>query len=33
VNPGVKGEIDVFSFGADGSPGGDGNSADIGSWQ
>ncbi len=33
VNPGVKGEIDVFSFGADGQPGGDGNNADIGSWQ
>jgi general secretion pathway protein G len=33
VNPGVKGEIDVFSFGADGAPGGDGNNADIGSWQ
>ena len=24
VNPGVKGEIDVFSFGADGQPGGEG---------
>ena len=33
VNPGVKGEIDVFSFGADGQPGGDGNDADVGSWQ
>jgi len=33
VNPGVKGEIDVFSFGADGQPGGEGKSADIGSWQ
>ncbi|MFO1217750.1 MAG: type II secretion system major pseudopilin GspG [Burkholderiaceae bacterium] len=33
VNPGVKGEIDVFSFGADGQPGGDGKNADIGSWQ
>jgi len=33
VNPGVKGEIDVFSFGADGQPGGEGNDADIGSWQ
>ena len=32
-NPGVKGEIDVFSFGADGQPGGEGNNADIGSWQ
>jgi hypothetical protein len=31
--PGVKGEIDVFSFGADGQPGGEGQDADIGSWQ
>jgi len=33
VNPGVKGEIDVFSFGADGQAGGEGNDADVGSWQ
>jgi general secretion pathway protein G len=33
VNPGVKGEIDVFSFGADGQPGGEGKDEDIGSWQ
>ncbi|MED5622179.1 type II secretion system major pseudopilin GspG [Ideonella sp. BN130291] len=33
INPGVKGEIDVFSFGADGQPGGDGKNQDIGSWQ
>jgi general secretion pathway protein G len=33
LNPGVKGEIDVFSFGADGQPGGEGKDADIGSWQ
>ena len=33
INPGVKGEIDVFSLGADGAAGGDGNNADIGSWQ
>lgn len=32
LNPGIHGEIDVFSFGADGAPGGDGNDADIGSW-
>jgi len=30
--PGIKGELDVFSFGADGQPGGVGNDADIGSW-
>ena len=29
LNPGVKGEIDVFSYGADGKPGGEGNDADI----
>ncbi len=33
LNPGVNGEIDVFSFGADGQPGGEGKNADIGSWQ
>jgi general secretion pathway protein G len=33
LNPGVKGEIDVMSLGADGQPGGDGKNADIGSWQ
>ena len=32
LNPGVHGEIDVFSYGADGAPGGDGYDADIGSW-
>ena len=32
LNPGLKGEIDVFSLGADGQPGGEGNNADIGSW-
>ena len=32
LNPGVKGEIDVLSFGADGQSGGDGKNADIGSW-
>lgn len=32
LNPGLKGEIDIFSLGADGQPGGEGNNADIGSW-
>jgi general secretion pathway protein G len=32
LNPGLHGEIDVFSFGADGQPGGTGIDADIGSW-
>lgn len=33
LNPGIKGEIDVMSFGADGQAGGEGKNADIGSWQ
>ena len=32
LNPGVRGEIEVFSFGADGQAGGSGIDADIGSW-
>jgi len=32
LHPGVRGELDVFSMGADGAPGGEGNDADIGSW-
>lgn len=32
LSPGIKGEVDVFSLGADGQPGGTGNDADIGSW-
>ncbi|MGA7782950.1 MAG: type II secretion system major pseudopilin GspG [Paraburkholderia sp.] len=31
-NPGVHGEIDVFSYGADGRQGGEGSDTDIGSW-
>ncbi len=30
--PGVHGEFDIFTYGADGAPGGDGADADIGSW-
>ena len=33
LNPGVKGPIDIMSFGADGKAGGEGKDADIGSWQ
>ena len=33
LNPGVKGEIDVFSLGADRARGGEGGGADIGSWE
>jgi general secretion pathway protein G len=32
LNPGVRGELDVFSTAADGAAGGEGNDADIGSW-
>lgn len=32
LNPGVHGDMDIFSAGADGTPGGEGNDADIGSW-
>ena len=32
LSPGVKGEIDVFSYGADGQPGGTGEDTDVGSW-
>lgn len=33
LNPGLRGEIDVFSLGADGQPGGSGADADVGSWE
>ncbi|HSH26542.1 MAG TPA: type II secretion system major pseudopilin GspG [Wenzhouxiangella sp.] len=33
LNPGVHAEIDVWSFGANGSPGGEGINAEIGNWQ
>jgi general secretion pathway protein G len=33
LNPGINGEIDVFSLGSDGQAGGEGKNADIGSWQ
>ena len=32
LNPGLRGEIDVFSFGADGLAGGEESDADIGNW-
>ncbi len=32
LNPGSKGEIDVYSFGRDGKPGGEDVDADIGNW-
>ncbi|GGX90954.1 type II secretion system protein GspG [Massilia dura] len=33
LSPGIKGEVDVFSQGADGQPGGTGEDADVGSWE
>lgn len=33
LSPGVKGEVDVFTLGADGQPGGSGEDADVGSWE
>ena len=32
LSPGVRGEIDVFSLGADRARGGEGSAADIGNW-
>jgi len=32
LSPGVYGEIDIFSYGADRKPGGEGYAADIGNW-
>jgi general secretion pathway protein G len=32
LQPGLHGEIDVWSLGADHEPGGEGSNADIGSW-
>jgi len=32
LQPGQHGEFDLYSFGQDGKPGGDGYEADIGSW-
>lgn len=30
--PGQHGDVDIYSYGADGRPGGDGDDADIGNW-
>jgi general secretion pathway protein G len=32
ISPGLHGEVDLFSYGADGKPGGTAQDADIGSW-
>jgi general secretion pathway protein G len=33
LSPGVNAEVDIFSYGADGRPSGEGVNADIGNWQ
>lgn len=33
LSPGTHGDFDIFSYGADGQPGGSGADADIGSWE
>jgi general secretion pathway protein G len=33
LQPGQHGSIDVYSYGADGKPGGEGEAADIGNWE
>lgn len=32
IEPGQRGDIDIFSFGADGKAGGEGEDLDIGNW-
>jgi general secretion pathway protein G len=32
LNPGNHGEIDIYTLGADGRPGGEGLDADVGNW-
>jgi len=32
LNPGSRADIDVYTLGADGRPGGEGESADVGNW-
>ncbi len=33
LSPGVNGDFDITSYGADGEPGGDGKNADVNSWE
>ncbi|RLA25785.1 MAG: type II secretion system protein GspG [Gammaproteobacteria bacterium] len=33
LNPGQNGEIDIYTFGRDGRPGGEGTDSDIGNWE
>jgi general secretion pathway protein G len=32
LSPGTHGDVDIFTYGADGRPGGEGVNADIGNW-
>jgi len=32
ISPGTRGELDLYTLGADGKPGGEGPDADIGNW-
>ncbi len=32
LNPGIKSDVDIFTYGADARPGGEGPAADIGNW-
>jgi general secretion pathway protein G len=31
--PGQHGDVDIFSYGSDGKPGGEGEAADVGNWE
>jgi len=33
LSPGVKGDVDIYSLGADKQPGGEGPNADVGNWE
>lgn len=33
MSPGENGDVDVYSLGADGAPGGEGTASDIGNWE
>lgn len=33
LSPGIHDEVDIISYGADGQPGGEGNNADVNSWE
>ena len=33
LSPGENGEVDIYSLGADGLPGGEGQNADVGNWR